>query len=77
MHIRLHSDAVNDDSKLHSLKDYIAENSGSCLLFIHLSVLDGETVKEKIIKVHYGINSSENIINELKKNVCVEEVWRR
>jgi DNA polymerase-3 subunit alpha len=73
IHIRLHADAANDENKLYTLKDFIAENSGNCMLFIHVPVMD----KEKVIKIFHGINISSDTIDGLKNNICVEEIWRK
>jgi len=58
-----------------TLGDYLAENPGSCSLFIHIPVFGGE----KTVRIFSGINISGNInvINELKNHKCVAEVWRR
>jgi len=74
IHIKLKTDAVDCDENLYPLRDYLAENTGSCLTFIHVPVQDGE----KTIRIFSGINylGNANVINELKNNKCVAEVWR-
>jgi len=74
IHIKLKTDAVDCDENLYPLRDYLAENTGSCSAFIHVPVQNGE----KTIRIFSGINFSgnANVINELKNNKCVAEVWR-
>jgi DNA polymerase-3 subunit alpha len=75
IHVRLNKSAADSEENLFPLRDYLAENSGSCSMFIHVPVTDGE----KTIRIHSGINFSGNVnvIDELKSNKCVAEVWRR
>jgi DNA polymerase-3 subunit alpha len=75
IHIRLNNAAADCEENLFPLRDYLAENSGSCSMFIHVPVTNGE----KTIRIHSGINFSGNVnvIDELKSNRCVAEVWRR
>ena len=75
IHLRLNKAAADSDDNLFPLRDYLAENSGSCSMFIHVPVTNGE----KTIRIHSGINfpGNINLIEELKNNKCVAEVWRR
>ncbi|MCL1959589.1 MAG: DNA polymerase III subunit alpha [Spirochaetes bacterium] len=75
IHIRLDSDAAAVDKNLYSLRDFLAENTGSCLTFIHIPVQGGE----KTIRAFSGIDISGNasVIDELKNNKCVANVWRK
>ena len=73
VHVRLLPDAVDNDEKLMALRDFLADSQGHCLLFLHIPDLK----EEKTIKVYSGIDSSVNVINELKNNICVEEIWRK
>ena len=75
IHIRLKNDAVEKEENLFPLRDYLAENTGSCSMFLHIPINDGE----KVVRIYSGINYTGNInvINELENNVCVEKVWRK
>jgi len=75
IHVRLNSFAAESDENLYPLRDYLAENSGSCSMFIHIPVREKETT----IRIFSGINisGSVNVIDELKNNICVAEVWRK
>jgi DNA polymerase-3 subunit alpha len=75
IHVRLNKTAADTDENLFSLRDYLAENSGSCSMFIHVPITNGE----RMIRIHSGINfgGNVNVIDELKNNKCVAEVWRR
>jgi DNA polymerase-3 subunit alpha len=75
IHIRLNEAATDSEEDLFLLRDYLAENQGSCSMFIHVPLINGE----KIIRALSGINvtGNVNIIDELKINKCVAEVWRR
>jgi DNA polymerase-3 subunit alpha len=75
IHIRLKQEAVEKEENLFPLRDYLAENPGSCSMFIHIPVQDGE----KIMRIFSGIDftGNTNVINELENNVCVAKVWRR
>jgi DNA polymerase-3 subunit alpha len=75
IHIRLNNAAADSEENLFPLRDYLAENSGSCSMFIHVPVTNGE----KTIRIHSGINftGNVNVIDELKSNKCVAEVWRK
>ena len=75
IHIRLDSVAAENEKNLFSLRDFLAENIGPCLTFIHIPVQGGE----KTVRTFSGINitGNINIIDELQNNKCVAEVWRK
>ncbi|MDR0444108.1 MAG: DNA polymerase III subunit alpha [Treponema sp.] len=75
IHIRLIGGISDGDEKLLSLRDYLAENSGRCPLFIHVPVTGGE----KTIRAVNGINFSiiGDIEEQLKSYDCVANVWRK
>jgi DNA polymerase-3 subunit alpha len=75
IHIRLNSGAVDSEENLFHLRDYLAENSGSCIMFIHVPITGGE----KTIRAFTGISLSNknNVIDDIKKYECVAEVWRK
>ncbi|MDR3020242.1 MAG: DNA polymerase III subunit alpha [Treponema sp.] len=75
IHIRLKKGAADSDKELLPLRDYLAENAGSCLLFIHIPIPDGE----KTMRAYLGIENREDdkTINDLKQINCVAEVWRK
>ena len=73
-HIRL-NDAVDSDENLSQLRDYLAENSGSLTLYIHIPTAGGE----KTVRAATGLEVTANgeVIEGLKRLKCVEEVWRK
>jgi DNA polymerase-3 subunit alpha len=75
VHVRLKSDTAANDDDLFQLRDFIADNSGSCVMYIHIPVTGGE----KTIRAVTGIEITANgdIIEGLKKCRCVDEVWRK
>ena len=61
----------NDD--LIELRDFMAENSGSFVTYIHIPVKDGETT----MRSFSGLDIKNNeLIEGLKKCKCVADVWR-
>jgi DNA polymerase-3 subunit alpha len=75
IHIRLDQDASDSEENLSQLRDYLAENSGSVSMFIHIPVSGGE----RTIRASAGIAISQNrdIIEEIKKCKCVAQAWRK
>ena len=75
IHIKLVKDAADSEDNLLPLRDYLAENTGTGLVFIHIPVPEGK----KIIRAFSGINISNGIdvIGEIKNCECVAEVWRK
>ena len=75
IHIRLNEDAAESEESLYPLRDYLAENTGSCPMFIYIPI----NGKEKIIQTFSGIDVSGNVnvMNELRNNKCVAAVWRK
>ena len=74
IHIRLSEGAWEKQEDLSMLRDFLADNTGSCSLLIHIPVHEGE----KIIKAANGldINTNDDIIEELKKCKAVSQAWR-
>jgi len=75
VHIRLHKGASEKKDEMLELRDYLAENSGSNTIFIHIPV-NGE---EKIIRAASGLDMSGNgyVIEGLKQCRSVAEAWRK
>jgi len=75
VHVRLKSDTAANDDDLFQLRDYLADNSGSCVMYIHIPVTGGE----KTIRALTGVEITANgdIIEGLKKCRCVDDVWRK
>jgi len=75
IHIKLHEGASFNYEDLNQLRDYLAENSGECTLFIHIPVPEGE----KVIRAASGleVSSEEITFIALKSISCVAEVWRK
>ena len=75
VHIRLKDDTVNNDDDLFQLRDYLADNSGSCVMYIHIPVTGGEKTVRALTGIE--VTANEVIIDGLKKCRCVDEVWRK
>jgi len=75
IHIKLTEEAADNEENLIPLRDYLAENSGAGLVFLHIP-LPG---KEKIIRTYYGleISGNNNVIEDISKCKCVDRVWRK
>jgi len=74
IHIRLNERAAESEENLSPLRDYLAENSGSCTIYIHVPVTGGE----KVIRTITGIALSNNDeIGKIKNINFVSEVWRK
>jgi hypothetical protein len=75
VHIRLHKGASQNNDGMLELRDYLAENSGSNTIFIHIPV----DTEEKIIRAASGMDMSGNgyVMEGLKQCKCVAEVWRK
>jgi len=75
VHIRLIEGAANNNKELNLLRDYLADNSGYCPLYIHIPAPEGE----KIIHAMSGLdfNSINDIIEGLKSCKFIAEVWRK
>jgi DNA polymerase-3 subunit alpha len=75
IHIKLTEGAADNEENLIPLRDYLAENSGSGLVFLHIP-LSG---KEKIIRTFSGleISGGNSVIEDISKCKCVSHVWRK
>jgi len=75
VHIRLRKGASDNKDEMLELRDYLAENSGSNTIFIHIPV-NGE---EKIIRAASGLDMSGNgyVMEGLKQCRSVAEAWRK
>jgi DNA polymerase-3 subunit alpha len=75
VHIRLNEEAADSDEQLNQLRDFLAENSGSCSFYIHIPVTGGE----KTVRTSTGLDIADNgeAVERLKNIKCVAEVWRR
>ncbi len=73
VHIRLNEGAADSEDNLLGLRDYLAENSGSCPVYIHIPV----NGSEKTIKANIGISNYKDEIEELKNIKCVADAWRK
>jgi DNA polymerase-3 subunit alpha len=74
IHIRLNPESEYTPESFNSLCDYLADHSGSNMLYLHVPDPGGE----KTILAKYGINiaGNGNVMEELKNIKCVAEVWR-
>jgi DNA polymerase-3 subunit alpha len=75
VHIRLKDDTIINDDDLFQLRDYLADNSGSCTMYIHIPVTGGEKTARSVTGIE--ISAGGEIIEGLKKCRCVDEVWRK
>jgi DNA polymerase-3 subunit alpha len=75
VHIRLYDGAANEKEELNQLRDYIADNSGPCTIYIHIPISNGE----KVIRAISGLDTTADfdVIEGLKNCKCVAEVWRK
>jgi DNA polymerase III subunit alpha len=75
VHIRLNKGASDKKEEMLELRDYLAENSGSNTIFIHIPV-NGD---EKIIRAASGLDMSGNgyVMEGLKQCRSVAEAWRK
>ena len=73
VHIRLKEGAADNYENLNELRDYLAENAGSCTTFIHIPVSEGE----KTIRTSTGLDIAANgeLIFGIKNCKCVSEIW--
>jgi hypothetical protein len=60
--------AAEQEENLYPLRDYLAENPGSCPVYIHVPLLESET----IIRTAAGTKPS---AEKLAQTYCVAEVW--
>jgi DNA polymerase-3 subunit alpha len=67
LHIRLHTSAAKNEKNLYPLRDYLIDNPGTALVFIH--------VGEKIIRTGVRITAGGEQIATLGNNPIVAEVW--
>jgi len=74
VHIRLKEGAADNNDELNKLRDYLADNSGSGTLYIHIPLTDGE----KKIRAKNGLDivNMDDIMEGLKNCSSVDEVWR-
>ena len=75
IHIKLKKGCADNMEELNQLRDFLADNSGSVTIYIHIPVSDGE----KTVRAASGldVNGNENVLSELMNCNCVEEVWRK
>jgi len=75
IHIKLKEGAADNEENLIPLRDFLAENTGSCVIFLHIPV----SGKERKIRAFSGVEISGNrdIIEEIKNIKCIDEVWRK
>jgi len=74
IHVKLNDSASDNAQDLNQLRDFLADNSGVCELFIHVPVSGGE----KIIRAANGLDISycDDIISGLKNCKSVAQAWR-
>jgi DNA polymerase-3 subunit alpha len=67
LHIKLHTSAAKDEKILFPLRDYLIDNPGAALVFIH--------VGEKIIRTGLNFAAGGEQLAVLGENPIVEKVW--
>jgi DNA polymerase-3 subunit alpha len=73
IHIKLAEGAADNEENLIPLRDYLAENTGSCIIFLHIPV----SGKERVVRAFSGVEiSGGDVMEEIKKCKCVDKVWR-
>jgi len=74
VHIKLTAVERYNKDELIELRDFLAENSGSFITYIHIPVNEGETT----MRAFSGLDMTKNgLIDGLKKCRCVCDVWRK
>jgi DNA polymerase-3 subunit alpha len=75
IHIKLAEGAADNEENLIPLRDYLAENTGACIIFLHVPV----SGKEKVIRAFSGVDISgkNDVIEEIQKCKCVDKAWRK
>jgi len=73
-HIKLKDGASNNNAELGVLRNFLADNSGTYPLYIHIPVSEGINKIRAISGLE--LNSEYDILDEIKKISCVEEAWR-
>ncbi|MCL2265870.1 MAG: DNA polymerase III subunit alpha [Treponema sp.] len=74
IHIKLKEGAAANMDELNQLRDFLAENSGSSTIYIHIPLPKGE----KLIRTSSGLelNGNDDAFSGLSGCKCVEQVWR-
>jgi len=74
IHINLIDGGIDNDDYTDKLRDFLAENSGPCLTYIHFLFQNNM----QTIRANYGLDTSNSsLIEGLKKLECVADVWRK
>ncbi|MDR1596771.1 MAG: DNA polymerase III subunit alpha, partial [Treponema sp.] len=74
VHIRLSTTAVEREENLFPLRDFLYGTAGSCPVFIHVPILDDETVIRTASQI--SISADASCIEALTSCTGVAEVWR-
>jgi DNA polymerase-3 subunit alpha len=74
VHIRLNTIAVEREENLFPLRDFLYGAAGSCPVFIHVPILDDETVIRTASQI--SISADASCIEALTSCTGVAEVWR-
>jgi DNA polymerase-3 subunit alpha len=79
IHIRLNSQASEDEKLLYPLKNYMTENPGACPVFIHVPAslaAIGKEAKEVIIRISEKIDADKvELMTALSNCDAVADVW--
>ena len=71
IHIRLQERAAAQEEELYPLRDYLMENPGSCSVYIHVPIQDGEAV----IRTATQMLANQAHIDGILQYAGVAEVW--
>ncbi|MCL2763746.1 MAG: DNA polymerase III subunit alpha [Treponema sp.] len=74
IHLRLYEGSSDNREELNQLRDYLADNCGTCTVYIHIPYSGGE----KIIKAMSGLDTKpgSDAVKGLENIKCVAKVWR-
>lgn len=74
VHIRLVRNTFSED-ELYNLRSFLFDHKGSCPLFFHLNNTNGH--RETVIRASSQItlNSSQEVLEELKRYPTIEDIW--
>jgi DNA polymerase-3 subunit alpha len=75
LHLRLREEAAETEAGLSPLRDYLVENPGTCAVFIHVPVGEGERVIRTANQLSVAGDPAH--AEALSRCAAVAEVWRR
>ncbi|MDR1059411.1 MAG: DNA polymerase III subunit alpha, partial [Treponema sp.] len=71
LHIRLEQDSAETEGKLLVLRDYLLDNPGPCLVFIHVPLPEGEV----LVRTASQIGANPSCLDSLARHAGVAGAW--